>query len=148
MICIKRVKRFCREDISLIENYEKALNDPNETWHCHHRLETELNLSRNELKKLNKYYGVEAKYLIFLKPYEHMSLHYKGSNNPMYGKAGFANKKHTEEYKQKMSKLHSGSGNPVYGKQLKKYKWLTPSGEIVEMCKSPVTRCHPDWVRI
>ena len=34
-----------------------------------------------------------------------------------------------------------------YGKRkkYKKYKWMTSTGEIVEMCKSPVTRLHPDW---
>jgi len=28
---------FCKDDISLIENYEEAINDENETWICHHK---------------------------------------------------------------------------------------------------------------
>ena len=28
---------------------------------------------------------------------------------------------------------------------IKKYKWMTPTGEIVEMRKTAVTRFHPDW---
>ena len=31
------VKKFCNEDISLIENYNKAISDSNQTWDCHHR---------------------------------------------------------------------------------------------------------------
>lgn len=38
MIC-KEVHKFCCEDISKIENYEKAIVDVTQTWHCHHRLE-------------------------------------------------------------------------------------------------------------
>jgi hypothetical protein len=43
----EHVYSFCKDDISLIENYEKAANDP-EIWDCHHRKETDLGLSVNE----------------------------------------------------------------------------------------------------
>ena len=33
MICKVHVKDFCCEDISLIENYDKAINS-NEIWDC------------------------------------------------------------------------------------------------------------------
>jgi len=39
MICLKSLKKFCCEDLSLIENYDLAISDTNQTWHCHHRLE-------------------------------------------------------------------------------------------------------------
>ena len=39
MINENKAKRFCREDISLIENYDKAINDATGVWHCHHRRE-------------------------------------------------------------------------------------------------------------
>ena len=39
MINEKNAKRFCNEDISLIENYDKAIVDNTQTWHCHHRAE-------------------------------------------------------------------------------------------------------------
>lgn len=32
-------KRFCAEEPSKIENYESAINDENEVWDLHHRLE-------------------------------------------------------------------------------------------------------------
>ena len=34
------VKKYCCEDISLIENYIEAVSDDSQVWHCHHRLET------------------------------------------------------------------------------------------------------------
>ena len=74
MICERTVKNFCCEDISLIENYERAINSP-ERWDCHHRLETELGLSRQELKDLNLYLNRPANELIFLTRKEHVILH-------------------------------------------------------------------------
>ena len=67
MINEKNVKRYCCEDISLIENYQDAINDKERTWDCHHRLETDLCLSTQELIDSNRYWKVEAKYLIFLR---------------------------------------------------------------------------------
>ena len=32
------------------------------------------------------------------------------------------------------------------GKSIKKYKWITQSGEIKEMYKTAVTRFHQDWI--
>ena len=32
-------KRFCKEDLTKIENYDKAIADTTHTWHCHHRTE-------------------------------------------------------------------------------------------------------------
>ena len=91
MINKKNAKRYCCEDISLIENYYEAVNDKNRSWHCHHRLETDLGLSERELIDSDRYYKVEAKYLIFLVGKEHLSLHR-------------INKLHSDETKKKMSK--------------------------------------------
>ena len=41
MISENQVKKYCREDISLIENYDKAINDKTQTWDCHHRKESQ-----------------------------------------------------------------------------------------------------------
>ena len=72
---IKAVKKYCCEDISLIENYEKAINDTTQTWDCHHRLEIELDKSVQELIDLGLYYDRPAKELIFLTHSEHAVLH-------------------------------------------------------------------------
>lgn len=134
MIRKKSAKLFCCEDISLIENYYEAVNDKTQSWELHHRLESELRLSKAELIESGRYYGVEAKYLIFLTKSEHSSLHQKLNNNfKCKKKNGMLGRHHTEESKMKMRKPKT------------KYKWMTPTSEIVEMCKSPVTRLHPDW---
>lgn len=134
------VNRFCKDDISLIENYEAAMNSP-ETWDCHHRLETELNLLREELKEQDLYYNRPASELIFLTHGEHTRLHMynkTGENHPSYGKHSWNyglkgvqvawNKgmtgekshmygtKRNEETRKKQSKQKMGEKNPMYGK--------------------------------
>lgn len=76
MIC-QSVYLYCKDDISLIENYEKAFNDKNETWICHHKLEIVLSMSQKEMIKNNLYFNRPASELIFLTRYEHTVLHNK-----------------------------------------------------------------------
>ena len=47
----------------------------------------------------------------------------------------------SEETKNKMSDFWKGKPKP-------KLKWLTPNGDIKEMCKSIVVRFHKDWIEI
>lgn len=85
MIRENLVKEYCCEDISLIENYQKAIEDNTQTWHCHHRLEIcdengkerPLQKSRDELIAENRYYNRPASELIFLTKSEHRCLHMK-----------------------------------------------------------------------
>ena len=62
MISEKTVKQYCKDDISLIENYDKAIADTSQTWHCHHKLEIqgEFTNSIELLKKCGLYYNVPA----------------------------------------------------------------------------------------
>lgn len=78
MICYETIVDYCREDISLIENYEIAVNSP-EKYDCHHRLEIQGNnvLSVKELKEQGLYYKRPAKELIFLTHEEHCRIHGK-----------------------------------------------------------------------
>lgn len=69
------VRKYCYEDISKIENYDKAIADKIQTWHCHHRLEIMMNCGIKELKNNGYYYNRPANELIFLTKQEHMSLH-------------------------------------------------------------------------
>lgn len=80
----KTATAYCREDICLIENYELAVNDHTQVWHCHHRKETDEGLSRTQLIEMGLYYNRPASELIFLTEFEHHSLHMKGENNPNY----------------------------------------------------------------
>lgn len=95
MIDRYRAKKFCKEDLSKIENYDKAISDDTQTWHCHHRTEIWWNCSKQDLIDNECYYGRKACELIFLTPAEHKSLHSKG-------------KIVSEETKQKMSKAQKG----------------------------------------
>lgn len=68
-------KRFCKEDISKIENYEKAIADTTQVWHCHHRTEIWWHCSKKDLIENECYYNRKACELIFLTPSEHSRLH-------------------------------------------------------------------------
>ena len=72
-----RVKNYCSEDISKIENYDEAVSDTTQTWQCHHKLEIQngISISPSELKKQNLYYNRPASELIFLTEEEHKRLH-------------------------------------------------------------------------
>ena len=80
---------YCCEDISLIENYDKAIKDKSQTWLCHHRLETHdenkllrnVALSSSDLIKMNLYYNRPAKELIFLTRSEHQKVHLSLQSN-------------------------------------------------------------------
>ena len=78
MINVKQAKKFCKEDISKIKNYDKAIADKTQTWHCHHMTETWWHCTRKELIENECYYNRKACELIFLTPAEHKSLHSKG----------------------------------------------------------------------
>lgn len=67
------IKKICKTP-ELIENYDKAMNDKLQTWHCHHRFETDSNMSIKELVSKNLYFDRPPEELIFLEPHEHLSL--------------------------------------------------------------------------
>lgn len=129
MIDESSAKKFCRDDISKIENYDKAINDQTQTWVCHHRLgltlDGEFAHSKDELKRLGMYLDRPYFELQFLPPSEHRRLHgtnrsdetkrklseaQKGRTSPMYGKT------HSDETRRKISEAMKGEKNPMYGK--------------------------------
>lgn len=80
-------RKFCCEDLSLIENYDLAVNS-DEQYCLHHRLETHDEngnlrsqfLSRDFLKEQGLYYNRPANELIFMPYSEHSRLHLKGNS--------------------------------------------------------------------
>ena len=72
MICIGSAKMFCK-DYTKIENYELAMNDKTQTWHCHHR--NEQYYKREDLIKMGLYYNCPPCELIFLTSKEHHQIH-------------------------------------------------------------------------
>lgn len=77
-------RRFCRDAINCVENYEKAVNDKSKTWVLHHRLELTIDglfaLSRDDLKRMGMYYHRPAFELIFLDKSQHMRMHMRALN--------------------------------------------------------------------
>ena len=98
MINERAVRRFCKEDISKIKNYDLAIADTTQTWDCHHMTETWWNSSKKELIENECYYNRKACELIFLTHAEHISLHMKGKKRKPF----------TEETRRKMSESHKG----------------------------------------
>ena len=87
MISVKSAKRYCKDDISLIENYDEAIKDKDNVWDLHHRLEISLEgkevHTHKSLKQLGMYYKRPYFELIFLKHGDHAALHnrVKGSKS-------------------------------------------------------------------
>ena len=106
MINERQAHKYCRDDISKIENYEEAIRDNTQTWHLHHRLELTLDgefaLTPEQLKMHDMYYNRPYYELIFLTPAEHIRIHHKGENNPQYGKH------HSEDTRRKISDTLKG----------------------------------------
>ena len=79
MINIINAKQYCKDDISLIENYDKAMSDNTQKWHLHHRLELTLDneyaLSKQDLIRYGMYYKRPYFELIFMTEAEHRALH-------------------------------------------------------------------------
>ena len=74
--------RYCCEDISNIENYDKAIADTTQMWELHHRMEThrrngtrrKFTLSAKLLRAAGAYLKRPASELIFLTREEHQHI--------------------------------------------------------------------------
>lgn len=132
MINERYAHSFCKDDIAKIENYEQALNDNTQTWHCHHRLELTVNgefaHTRSELIRANMYYARPYFELIFLTHRDHAALHSnksalsgvtrkKLSDSHKCKSSHMLGKTHTSETKQKISAKLKGSSVSAETKQ-------------------------------
>lgn len=144
---IKALKLYCAGDITTIEGYWEAFNDESHTRYCcHHREEIQhdgTEISKQQLIDEHRYYKVEPDMLVIMEIKEHNSIHHKGKNLSDEHKLAIieyaTGHKHSDETKQKMSLARKGKPKP-------KRKWLTPAGDIREMCMNTAKQFHPDWV--
>lgn len=143
MIDEVRAKKYCKEDISKIENYDKAIADTTQTWICHHRTAIWWNCTTKDLIENKCYYHRKACELIFVTESEHKSLHHTGKtlsdetkkkisearkgkprSDETKMKISASNKgrpgtmkgrTHSEKTKLKMSETKKGNNNSFYG---------------------------------
>lgn len=120
MISKTRIKQYCCEDISKIENYWLAVNDTTQIWDCHHRLEVQGQFfnSRELLKRCRMYWNRPANELIFLTRSDHTKLHkirppsHKGKHPTEETRRKISEakmgKKLSEEVRKRLSDAHIG----------------------------------------
>ena len=79
MINERNAKRYCSDDISLIENYNEAIADQTKMWEIHHRRECDANgrtlFTHKRLKEMGLYLNRPASELIFVTRSMHWKLH-------------------------------------------------------------------------
>ena len=112
MISERYARKYCKEDISLIENYDKAINDNTQKWHCHHRGEILPCgvYSPEDLNKFGLYWKRPSRELIFMTLTEHNKLHRKHPLKTTREKISKAQigKHHSEKTKNKISESRIG----------------------------------------
>lgn len=103
---------YCSEELSKVENYEKALADKENMWDCHHKDEIRILPSglvvlrtREELIENGRYYNCPANELIFMLREEHRALH---------GKYSFLGKHHKNRNTKNLRKPKSSFGKWFY----------------------------------
>lgn len=79
MTNINNAKKYCSEDISLIENYNQAIADAQNYWEIHHRRECDENgktlFTKKQLIEMNLYHNRPASELIFVTRSMHKKIH-------------------------------------------------------------------------
>ena len=117
MIDEKEARKYCKDDISKIENYELAIADTTRTWYCHHIL-GEI-LTRQQLLEHDFYYNVPHCMLKFVTKAEHNRLHKKGKQYTIESRKKMSEAKKgkhpSEESRKKMSAAHKGKSSPRKG---------------------------------
>ena len=110
MINEQQAHKFCKEDLSKIKNYDKAIADTTQVWDCHHMTETWWNCSAKELIENECYYNRKACELIFLTHSEHARLHNKGKkfSDEHRRKISEAAKNISDEHRRKISEAKKG----------------------------------------
>ena len=102
-------KRYCSEDISLIENYHEAIADQTKMWDIHHRRECDENgrtlFTHKQLVENNLYFKRPASELVFVTRSMHNKLHreIRSKGGKIGGKIVGGNEAAKEAVKERLS---------------------------------------------
>lgn len=122
MINVEQATKYSRDAISMIENYDKAINDQTQTWICHHRLgltlDGEFAHSKDELKRLGMYLDRPYFELQFLPPSEHRRLHNMHMSDETRKKMSEAQTLRYKDPEQRKKISESNKGKPAPNKGL------------------------------
>ena len=105
MIQESNAKKYCCEDISLIENYHQAIADKEKTWDIHHRRECDDEgrtlFTHKHLIEMNLYLNRPASELIFVTRSMHKKIHRE--DQAKGGKIGGGSEAAKKALKEKLS---------------------------------------------
>ena len=139
MIDTKDAKRYCKS-YTEVENYEAAVSDTTQTWHCHHRLEiAPFSGERVPMKFLIKqglYYNQPPEALIFLTSAEHVRLHHKGRKRRAFSEE--TRRKLSEANKGRKLGPHSEESNRKRSETVKTLKWFNNGIKNIRTKECPV----------
>ena len=102
------IKNFCKDPLNQIENWDKAITDDTQTWDCHHRLEIELGMTRQQLIDAGLYFDRPASELIMLTHTEHAALHSLYDGKALKMNEAWRGHHHTDVARRKIAEAHRG----------------------------------------
>lgn len=138
-------KRYCSEDISLIENYHEAIADEKKMWDIHHRRECDENgrtlFTHKQLIENGLYFNRSASELIFVTRSMHWKLHREiyEKYGKKYGKIGGKIGGGSEAAKEKLS-------IPIIqltksGEFIKEWPSATEAGRQLGIIRTSICNC-------
>lgn len=151
MAISKKAYLYC-VDITKVENYDKAIADNTQTWHCHHRNESYY--TSDDLIRLGLYYNCPPCELIFVTAKEHCKMKHIGNKGAAGRKLSEETKrklseahkgKHlSEETRQKMSKIHKGKKRKPFSEESKRKMSESHKGKYVGKNSPSFGKHHSD----
>ena len=142
MINERTARKYCKEDLSKIKNYDLAIADTTQTWDLHHMTETWWGCTKKDLIENECYYNRKACELIFLTKAEHARLHMKNMSDETRRKISEANRRrtHSEETRRKLSEAAKNMSDETRRKMSESHKGKNMSDETRKKMRDAAKR--------